>query len=168
MANVQKITEEMYIRYAAAVYQTALTFTHQPSLAEDVLQEVFAAFYQQLGDEKHIRHPRAWLLTATRNRSLNLLRDRGREVSVEQLLDAEVQDPTEDIGQQDVVSVALSVLNEAERLVFSLHHLDGYTYKDIALGLEIPIGTVQTRCHTATQKLRKRVKELDIEGRSHK
>ena len=40
--------------------------------------------------------------------------------------------------------------------MFCLHCLDGYGYRELAEGLELPIGTVQTRVRTA----RRRLKEL--------
>ena len=58
----------------------------------------------------------------------------------------------------------LSHLTEDEKLVFSLHYLDGYTYRELATGLEIPIGTVQTRCHTARKKLKKALKDRKEEN----
>jgi RNA polymerase sigma-70 factor (ECF subfamily) len=51
-------------------------------------------------------------------------------------------------------------LDEQQRLVFSLHYLDGYTYKEIAQGLDIPVGTVQTRCRAACKKLREVLRNM--------
>ena len=153
--------DTVYDTYRAAVYHTALAFTKNPSLAEDILQDVFLAYYREI-QENTIRHVRAWLLTATRNRCYNVLRDSQREWLTEEI-SVEINDPTSAIEDDDVVDRALSVLTEAEKLVFSLHYLDGYTYKEIAAGLDIPIGTAQTRCHTARKKLRRAVRQT---GRS--
>lgn len=63
-------------------------------------------------------------------------------------------DPLTDVQQQDTVERALACLTDDERLAFSLHYLDGYTYRQIAEGLDVPMGTVQTRCRLARKKLR--------------
>ena len=159
MRHTADKTDTVYNTYRAAVYHTALAFTKSPSLAEDVLQDVFLSYYREI-QENTIRHVRAWLLTATRNRCYNVLRDNQRECLTEEV-NVEINDPTRAIEEDDVVERALSVLTAAEKLVFSLHYLDGYTYKEIAAGLDIPMGTVQTRCHTARKKLRRAVRQTE-------
>jgi len=162
-----KQSNTVYETYRTAVYHTALAFVKDPALAEDVLQDVFLAYYRELqnGD---VRHVRAWLLTATRNRCCNLLRDSRKEWLTDEVKVEAQDDPTDAVEDTDVVTRALKVLTEAEKLVFSLHYLDGYTYKEIATGLDIPIGTVQTRCHTARKKLRRTVRNIETgRGRSN-
>ena len=45
-------------------------------------------------------------------------------------------------------------LSDEERQAFALHHLDGFRYREIAAGLEVPVGTVQSRCRAARKKLK--------------
>ncbi len=163
MRHTVRREDTVYDTYCAAVYHTALAFVKNPALAEDVLQDVFLAYYRELQKDTTIRHIRAWLLTATRNHCINLLRDNRREWLTEEVMLQTDSNPTDEVEGDDVVARALSVLSEAERLVFSLHYLDGYTYKEIATGLDIPIGTVQTRCHTARKKLRRAVRDIEKE-----
>ena len=140
--------QELYNRYRTAVYHLALSYLHQPSAAEDVLQDVFVTLLEA---KEPIRQPRAWLLTVTRRRCLNALRDARFEVLCENL----PEDCT-DGAQDDAVFVEqmLSLLSEDERRAFTLHYLDGFRYREIAAGLELPVGTVQSRCHTARKKLK--------------
>lgn len=155
-----KASDTVYDTYRTAVYHTALAFMKDSALAEDVLQDVFLAYYREV-QQNAVRHVRAWLLTATRNRCCNLLREYKREWLTEEVTAETATDPTREVEDGDVVNRALSVLTEAEKLMFSLHYLDGYTYKEIAEGLEMPIGTVQTRCHTARKKLRRTVRNME-------
>lgn len=148
-------TQELYRRHRTAVYHLAISYLHDTAAAEDILQDVFVAL---LESEQPLRHPRAWLLTATRHRCLNRLRDTRFETVCETLPE------TADNGEQgDAVFVEqlLCLLSEEERRAFTLHYLDGFRYREIAQGLGLPVGTVQSRCHTARKKLKKALAEED-------
>lgn len=154
MKNRLKQFNKTYEEQRAAVYHTALILLKNASVAEDVLQEVFLTYYRTLERGQEVHHPRAWLLTCTRNLCYNELRDHQREQVTEDVISVALQeDPLVDIQEQDTVERVLSYLNDEEKLAFSLHYLDGYTYRQISQGLNIPIGTVQTRCRLARKKL---------------
>jgi RNA polymerase sigma-70 factor (ECF subfamily) len=132
------------------------------SAAEDVMQEVFLAYYRELERGREVRHLKAWLLTATRNRCYNALRDGRWEEPSEQLPEtASRSDMLTQLQAQDVVERALSCLGDDERLAFCLHYLDGYTYRQIADGLDVPMGTIQTRCRLARKKLRAVLRDMN-------
>ncbi len=162
MKDNAKRLDKVYREQRAAVYHTALALLRDASAAEDVLQEVFLAYYRELEEGREVRHLKAWLLTATRNRCYNALRDGRREEPREELpAVAAPSDPLTDVQQRDVVERALACLTDDERLAFSLHCLDGYTYRQIAEGLSIPMGTVQTRCRIACKKLRRAIRDMN-------
>ena len=143
--------EKAYTEHRAAVYHTALSFIRDRDAAEDICHEVFLALYGEWEKGGRIRHLRAWLLTATRNRCANLMRDRRRE---ELTGDDGVWDiPAED-DDELLVKELLGRLPPDERLVFCLHCLDGYPYRELAEGLSLPIGTVQTRVRSARKRLK--------------
>lgn len=141
-------TQELYKRYRTAVYHLALSYLHDASAAEDVLQDVFVALLEA---KDSIRQPRAWLLTATRHRCLNVLRDTRLETACDTLPETGCDGVSDDAL---FVEQMLSLLSEEERRAFSLHHLDGFRYREIAEGLELPVGTVQSRCRAARKKLK--------------
>lgn len=162
MKDNAKRLDKVYREQRTAVYHTALALLRDAAAAEDVLQEVFLAYYRELEEGREVRHLKAWLLTATRNRCYNVLRDSRREEPMEELPAASTApDPLTDIQQQDTVERVLACLGDDERLAFSLHYLDGYTYRQIAEGLDIPMGTVQTRCRLARKKLRAALHDMN-------
>lgn len=162
MKSNAKRLDKVYREQRSAVYHTALALLKDASAAEDVMQEVFLVYYRELELGREVRHLKAWLLTATRNRCYNALRDGRREELMAELpAMATAPDPLTDVQQQDAVERALACLGDDERLVFSLHYLDGYTYRQIAEGLDIPMGTVQTRCRIAREKLRNALREMN-------
>ncbi len=162
MKHNAKRLDKVYREQRTAVYHTALTLLKDAAAAEDVMQEVFLAYYREIERAHEVHHLKAWLLTATRNRCYNLLRDGRREESIEYLAEvAAMPDPMTDIQQRDTVDRAFACLTDDERLAFSLHYLDGYTYRQIAEGLDIPMGTVQTRCRIARKKLRTVLRKMN-------
>ena len=159
--NVKQL-DRVYREQRTAVYHTALTLLKDAAAAEDVMQEVFLSYYRELEQGREVRYLKAWLLAATRNRCYNALRDGRREELTEELPTVTTApDPLTDIQQQDAVERAFAYLGDDERLAFSLHYLDGYTYRQIAEGLDIPMGTVQTRCRLARKKLRDALCEMN-------
>ena len=144
--------EQAYKEQRTAVYHLALAYMKNPAAAEDVMQEVFLSCYDLLRRGESIRNLRGWLLTATRNRCLNALRDGRPEELTDDFtaLIAPVSDPADRLALRQ----ALEGLTPEERLAFTLHVIDGYKYREIAAGLDRPMGTVQTRCRTAKRKLR--------------
>ncbi len=162
MKDNAKRLDKVYRELRTAVYHTALALLKETTAAEDVLQEVFLAYYRELERGSEVRHLKAWLLTATRNRCYNVLRDGQREEPMEELpVVATAFDPLADVQQQDTVERVLACLGDDERLAFSLHYLDGYTYRQIAEGLDVPMGTVQTRCRLARKKLRAALRDMN-------
>jgi RNA polymerase sigma-70 factor (ECF subfamily) len=162
MKDNAKRLDAVYREQRTAVYHTALALLKDAAAAEDVMQEVFLSYYRELEQGHSVRHLRAWLLTATRHRCYNALRDGRREEPMEALPEEMgAFDPMADVQQQDVVERVLGCLSTQERLAFSLHYLDGYTYREIAEGLQLPMGTVQTRCRLARKKCRAALQKLN-------
>lgn len=154
-ANGREAFTALYEQLRTPVYHLALAIVKDRAAAEDVMQEVFVTAYTALA-EQPIRNVRAWLLTVTRNRALNLVRDQRFETLCE--LTPEPAEPSGDgvdqVLDRLLLAEILPCITEEENLIFTLHHLDGYTYREIAAGLDMPQGTVQTKCHTAKKKLK--------------
>src|SRR5690349_14658674 len=66
----------LYEAHAADAFRYALHLTGRREDAEDVVQHVFLGAYATLETGRDLASPRAWLIKATKHRSLNLLRDR--------------------------------------------------------------------------------------------
>ena len=152
--------EKAYTEHSVAVYHTALGLAKSKEAAEDICQEVFLSLYDEWEKGGRIRHLRAWLLTATRNRCSNYLRDRRWEEPTED--DSAVWDVPAENNDELLVRELLGKLPQDERLVFCLHCLDGYSYRELANGLSLPIGTVQPRVRSARKRLKKLLNEKEM------
>jgi RNA polymerase sigma-70 factor (ECF subfamily) len=97
---------------------------------------------------------RAWLITKTRSRAIDRLRARRRS----QARNAACRfDPSEhhlELADRLGVQKGLCHLPEHMRAVLALMYYEGRTASEIALRLDVPVGTVKSRLSRATAKLR--------------
>lgn len=63
-------------------------------------------------------------------------------------------DSTVSVADRDQLDRAFRRLTAEQRAVFVLHHYAGWSQVELAQNLEIPVGTVKSRLHYATQTLR--------------
>lgn len=170
--------EVLYDRYARVVYSFALRIVGDPSLAEELLQEVFFRAWQQGGAFRATRGSFiTWLLSITHNLAIDELRKRRRRPQraenntseeSEQLL-PEMPDESQDVEEEvwlaslrDRIADALASLPPAQREAIELAYFQGLTQREIAERLGEPLGTIKTRMRLGMQKLREQLShELD-------
>ena len=61
---------------------------------------------------------------------------------------------------EEQIQRAVSQLPAEQRLVFTMSEIEGMKYQDIAEALDIPLGTVKSRMHTAFQRLRDLLRDI--------
>jgi RNA polymerase sigma-70 factor (ECF subfamily) len=134
--------------------------------AEDVCQDAFIYMIERIDDCRQPQRVGAWLFQIVRNRARNYVRDRraGRIISIEATV-LSSQDPTPVIAAERAylrtrLLAALAKLPEQRREVVLLHDLEGWTHREIAESMELPVGTVQSHLHHARRRLRELLAEL--------
>lgn len=159
--------EALYDRYGDLVYSTCLRVLRDAQLAEDMVQEIFLRLWRK--PESYVpqrgRFP-TWLLSVTRNRSVDEVRSRGRRQRHENtsspqqerdLPASQEQDPAlsaQLADQQRLIRACLAELPGEQRLAIELAYFGGLTQQEIAVKLSQPLGTVKTRIRLGMQKLR--------------
>ena len=133
------------------------------STAEDVAQEVMLELWRRRADVVIQESLRAYLLRATRNRSLNQLRHANvqRRAEPHLMTDEAVSPP----GASEVVAdelraaigAAVAELPPACREVFRLSREQGLKYSEIASTLGISVKTVESQMGKALRHLRERL-----------
>lgn len=94
--------------------------------------------------------------------ALNKWRDAKRtKVRREDLLIANAQiAPQKDHELALAIEVELNNLSEPLLEAFMLVKMEGLKYKEAALILDVPVGTVQSRVHSACEQMRERLQEV--------
>ena len=163
-------------QYLRPLYSTAVRLTTNPVEAEDLVQETYLRAFRSYGTFRSGTNLRAWLFRILTNAHINRYRAKKRRPE-ETALD-EVEDPTLHLRLRDDVKYGKSAEDElleqfsegrvidaveglapAYRQAVLLADVEGFSYKEIAEILEIPIGTVMSRLHRGRQVLRRELAE---------
>jgi len=119
--------------------------------AEDVMQETFVRIWQHPnGFEPERGTLRAYLFGAARKRAAEWWRKHGR--SKESFLEETAKCDSE---RASLLADAVSRLSEDGRALIWLREVEGYSYDELALILEVPVGTVASRLFAAREELRR-------------
>lgn len=156
---------ELYDRYARPVYALARRVIGDATLAEDVVQEVFLAFWRQPGSFRPEKGAfSAWLLSAAHHKAVDAVRreEVGRR-RVDAFAASSRRDEPDHRPPDEVVETRLSgeqvrramrALPANQREALALAYFGGYTQRQISALTGAPLGTVKTRMHRAMSTLR--------------
>jgi RNA polymerase sigma-70 factor (ECF subfamily) len=153
---------EVYRRHGDAAFGLAVRVLRDRALAEDLVQEVFLKLWHDPERFDPGRGSlRSFLMATVHSRAIDVVRAeasrRGRE-SRHQRLHPE---PEYDL-EREVVELALAeqvrdafdVLSDDERRAIELAYLEGHTYREVAVLLDEPEGTVKSRIRVGLRRLR--------------
>jgi RNA polymerase sigma-70 factor (ECF subfamily) len=160
---------EAYRRHGGAVHALARRVLGSAEQAEDVTQEVFVKLWKEPERFDHTRGSlRSFLLAITHSRSVDLLRSASARQAREQRSAAEVATSGYDIEHHawdlyvsDQVRRAVVELSREQREAIELAYFGGHTYREVALILGAPEGTVKARIRSGLIQLRQ---ALEREG----
>lgn len=158
-------------RFRGQVFGLCLRMLGQRQDAEDAAQETFVRVLKNLHRWDPGRDFEPWLLAIAGNRCRTALATRKRrpagEALPEQVADTR---PDQHSAQHlaEEVSLALETVREDYREAFVLFHEHQLSYEQIALVMEVPLGTVKTWVHRARRGLIDRLRQRGmVEGASH-
>jgi RNA polymerase sigma-70 factor (ECF subfamily) len=153
-----------YDRHSHAVFEVARGVLGQRSLAEEVVQDVFVALWNAPDRYDHARGSlRAYLVTVAYGRSVDLARSEGarrrREEREARLAgrDESGGAPPIDVATTHDVQQALEELRQDEREAIALAYFLGYSYREVAVELGVPEGTIKNRIRKGLSRLRDRL-----------
>ncbi|MGK5553452.1 sigma-70 family RNA polymerase sigma factor [Actinomadura kijaniata] len=163
--------EREAVPYLNQLYAAALRMTRNRADAEDLVQDTYTKAFTSFHQFKQGTNLRAWLYRILTNNFINGYRKQQRQplragtdqVEDWQLTRAEAHLPggLKSAEAQALerlpdpkVKQALSDLPEEFRLTVYLSDVEGFSYKEIARILNVPIGTVMSRLHRGRRRLR--------------
>ncbi len=156
--------EALYDRYGRAAYSLARRILTEETLAQDVVQEVFLSLWRDAGRFDAGRGTVAtYLLSMTHHRAVDVVRreenlrrwktsDEGLELEPDPR--ARVEEEVEASERRAQVRAALKELPDAQREAVALAYFGGYTQREVAALLGVPLGTVKTRMAAGMRKLK--------------
>ena len=159
--NDELAFEKVYRQYFIRLFRFCFSIVHQKEAAEEIVNDVFLYLWKRREQSGDIRNLEVYLYIATKNLSLNYLRDNHF---------LHVVDISEQIGQYIKLEVTPGTMMESAetirqlldaidelpprcKLIFKLIKEDGLKYKDVAALLNISVKTVEAQLAIAMKKI---------------
>lgn len=154
-------------QYRARVVRLAAHVLRSQSDAEDAAQEAFVRAFQRLPGFRGQGRFSAWLFTLTVRLCLDHRRSAcfTREVPADAAPQAASSDASPDTRL--LIDALLDQLSPPMRAALVLREIEGFEYDEISEMLQIPVGTVRSRLHTARTRFRELWTAAQTEADSH-
>jgi len=160
-------------RYERELYGYLHRYLGDADLADDVFQNTFLQLYTKIGTYEQGKPVRPWLYTIATHQAIDALRRQGRRQTIsldqgrQELPDGEVRalvDLVESHGpgpldhvqgeeRKQRIRASVDGLPDFLKQVVILAYYQGLKYREIADILDIPVGTVKSRLHSALMRL---------------
>ncbi len=169
-------------RYRNELFHFLVRFTGDRAAAEDVFQETFLQIHLSANTFDPERRFKPWLFTIAANKARDYLRKVARRSAAPlsapvgggdetqtfaDLMEADLPLPGEGMQEaelQEKVQHAVAELPDHLREILLLAYFQQFSYAQIAEILNIPLGTVKSRLHTAVAKFGERWKNANPES----
>jgi RNA polymerase sigma-70 factor, ECF subfamily len=164
------------MQHMGSLYSAALRMTRNPADAEDLVQETYLKAYRAFASFEEGTNLKAWLYRILTNTFINSYRSKKRRPDETELEEVEdlylyrrlggleaaaagrsAEDELMDMFTETEIKTAVEELPEQFRLAVLLADVEGFSYKEIAEILDVPIGTVMSRLHRGRKALQKRL-----------
>jgi RNA polymerase sigma-70 factor, ECF subfamily len=170
---------DLAMEHMPSLYTAALRMTRNPADAEDLVQETYLKAYRAFNSFTEGTNLKAWLYRILTNTYINTYRAKKRRPEESDIDDLEnfylyrrlgglegatagrsAEDEVLDHFTETEVKEAIEALPEQFRMAVLLGDVEGFSYKEIAEILDVPIGTVMSRLHRGRRALQKRLYEF--------
>lgn len=164
----KKAFGEIVNRYRKMVARTVKGMLGDSVFAEDIGQEVFIKLYYSLSDFRGEAKLSTYIQKIAVNLTLNEIKRRKRFFSMfsqkgnNEMYEFEIADhDTEERKEaSEIVNKALSAMDPKFRIIVTMRMLQGYSTKETAEILDLPLGTVLSRLSRAQEQLRRILEKL--------
>lgn len=155
--------EELYRRFASAMYGLCLQYANCEEDAQDIMQEGFIKVFTKLDQVKDPAALPGWIRRVMINTALEKYRS--------QVLLQRVDEVKEEIGESadntvfenltcDELVELIKTLTPRYRMVFNLYAIEGYSHKEISETMGISVGTSKSNLSRARTILQEKIKTI--------
>lgn len=170
--------EELISQYEKKVYNLAYRLTGNYDDASDVAQEAFLRAFSRIREFRGDSSFATWLFRIVSNACLDELRKRRRQrlTSLDEPMPTEEGDmqrqfadsgdgPEQSLERQEIqraVQESINSLDEEFRMVVILRDIQGHSYEEIAMILDLSLGTVKSRLNRARHALKEKLVSMEL------
>lgn len=163
----QKAYADLMDRYRDAIYFMLLKMVNNSSDAEDLTIEAFGKAFKNIKQYAPNYAFSTWLFKIATNNCIDFIRKKkGNTISIDHKddnsdkaphdIEAGVLDPEETMIKNQKVKIMRSIVAKLKpryRKLIELRYFKEYSYEEIAVELELPIGTVKAQLFRARELL---------------
>jgi RNA polymerase sigma-70 factor (ECF subfamily) len=139
--------DELYDELAVRIFNYARTIVQGREVAEDVTHDVFLRMHHMAARLAGMANPAAYIMVMARNLAYDHLR-RAKRNDGEEVAERAISP-----APYSVLPDAMSGLPAAQRETVYLHHICGFTQREVARIMQVPLVTVKWRCGRAKKHL---------------
>jgi len=169
------------MEHMPSLYTAAMRMTRNSSDAEDLVQETYLKAFRAYDGFEEGTNLKAWLYRILTNTFINTYRAKKRrpEADVEDVEDLylyhrlvgyggsnlgrSAEDEVLSRFTDEAVKTAIESLPESFRMTVLLADVEGFSYKEIAGIMDVPVGTVMSRLHRGRGALQKALHDFGLE-----
>lgn len=146
LLDAEKISVERFVRFKI----------NSKADADDILQEVYLTAYQKFAQLKNRDSFKAWIISIARNKCNDYFRGIANqfEIPLEELTELHQSDSRYGTAEISLVRDTIEMLGDKDKQILYLFFWKEIPQAEIAKRLNVPIGTVKSRLHTAKQNFK--------------
>ncbi len=146
--------DEFYDLTSKILYVVIYDIVKNRSVVEDLMQDTYMKFLQNINNCSHEKYPQAYLIQIGKNNAINYYNKRKHELIDEEIIDLMHSEKEQNRVELDI----LNKLEGIEKEIVTLHIVGDLTFKEIAKMVSKPLGTVLWLYNKAIKYLQKEVK----------
>jgi len=168
----QSAYAKLIIDYEQKVFGTCISFVPNNEDAQDIAQEVFIEVYNSIAKFKGDSSLSTWIYRITTNKCLEFIRKKNAkkrfaflktilgndDLPDKQSYFTEMNHPgiiLENKEKSETLFKAINQLPDAQRIVFTLHKIEGLSYKEISVIIEKSISSIESLMFRSKKNLQK-------------
>lgn len=166
----QKEFEKLVIHFENQVFSLCIYLLNNKTEAEDATQEVFILTYQSLSNFKGDSKISTWIYRITLNKCREIIRYKSRKKRFGIVINLFEQtnfslisndrNPEEKLFEDErtnTILAAIELLPEAQRIAYTLHNMEDYSYKEISELMQVSVSSVESLIFRAKKNLKSKL-----------
>jgi RNA polymerase sigma-70 factor, ECF subfamily len=148
-------------KYYTGLCNLVNIYIHDPVMSEEIVQDIYIYFWERKKDISIETSVRSYLFRASKNKSLNYIRNEKTKLAIQERLmkmsytDHEMPDKILDAAQlREIIETSVNTLPKKCREIYILGKEKNFSYNEIAKELDISVKTVENQMGKALKKLR--------------
>lgn len=155
--NQMEYFDEFYNILKQKIFYNIFSLTKSYPLSEDILQETFVKFLQNLQNINSDESVQGYLILLSRNLTLDYFKKNNRVREIDEINDDLSSHDQKDIDKNILLEKIKIILKAKEFEIFTLHVLDELTFEEISKLIKRPLGTILWSYKNSIKKIRKEV-----------